>query len=346
MPAITDQDGNVAQVTPEGELMVRSGQGDSFSDPSFVDVARSTPVIVEGTGSAVQETPIPPTEVNGRHVSVQIKGTFSATWVVECSNDSITWVSLNMVPTGAGSTTSWAASYTSAIIAHGPCPSRYFRVRISSYTSGTIEAIALFSALPTTPQNVSTVFPAAAALSDTVANPSTPMVGAALMGWDGSTWRRPIVTTIADGATANLNRLFVVNVPQVWTGSNYDRPRTPGTFKSALLAATGNIWTPTSGKKFRLMGYSIEVTGDAARAVAGRVDLTFRDGAGGSVIGPIHSLFVPTLTGTTMGLGFSTGWVDLGNGYLSSAANNVLELLLSAALTSGAARIVVAGTEE
>lgn len=45
---------------------------------------------------------------------------------------------------------------------------------------------------------VDTELPAAAALADGAANPTTPMVGANLLGWNGTTWDR--VYTVADGA--------------------------------------------------------------------------------------------------------------------------------------------------
>ena len=38
--------------------------------------------------------------------------------------------------------------------------------------------------------------------------------------------------------------------------------------------------------------------------------------------------------------------IDLGNGYLSTAANNVLQVNLSAALSAGKVRVTAVGTEE
>jgi hypothetical protein len=42
---------------------------------------------------------------------------------------------------------------------------------------------------------LSSKFPSATALSDTLGNPTTTIVGSALLGWDGTYWRRIRVTT-------------------------------------------------------------------------------------------------------------------------------------------------------
>lgn len=126
---------------------------------------------------------------------------------------------------------------------------------------------------------------------------------------------------------------------------NWDKQRTPLTFKTATATASGNtaVWTPTSGKKFRLMGYIIYVTNDASLASAGDIDITFQDATTGLGFG--FSLFVPSAAGTTIGQNDSK-WISLGNGYLSGTANNVLNVNLSTALATGKVRITAIGTEE
>ena len=57
-------------------------------------------------------------------------------------------------------------------------------------------------------------FPSAASLSDSLSNPSTTIVGSALLGWDGSYWRR-----IAVDSSSRL-RAVVESIPSIPAGSN------------------------------------------------------------------------------------------------------------------------------
>jgi hypothetical protein len=130
----------------------------------------------------------------------------------------------------------------------------------------------------------------------------------------------------------------------------WERARTPTTYKyvnvSTPSAGNTTVWTPTTGKKFRLMAALIVVTGNANRAAGGQVQLQLTDGAGGTtIIGT--TTYVPTTSGTVMGSDFNSGWMVLpGNGYLSAAANNVLVLNTGAAITTGAVAVTAVGTEE
>lgn len=95
----------------------------------------------------------------------------------------------------------------------------------------------------------------------------------------------------------------------IFNGASWDRARTPNVFKSlnALsIAAEATIWTPSAGKKFRLMGYCLE-TG----TVGGNVLL--KDNTAGSTI-----LVVP------FGAASAVIQDQFGNGIVSAAANNVL----------------------
>lgn len=118
--------------------------------------------------------------------------------------------------------------------------------------------------------------------------------------------------------------------------------RTPATFNHALcttVAATA-IWTPAAGKKFRLMGYVI--CPDAGLAAAGIQLITFLDQAAAITIA--HQTYLPIAASITHQVPIV---VNLpGNGYLSSAANNVLNVTLTSACTAGAISVFVYGTEE
>lgn len=122
--------------------------------------------------------------------------------------------------------------------------------------------------------------------------------------------------------------------------------RTPSIFKTAQATASGNtaVWTPTSGKKFRLMRFKVQVTGNATLGGAAVLTIGLQDAT--TDIGVTHDVYVPAVGGATMGLDYDSGWIDLGNGKLSAAANNVLNVNLSAAVTAGNVRVICCGTEE
>ena len=111
------------------------------------------------------------------------------------------------------------------------------------------------------------------------------------------------------------------------TGVDFTRLRTPVVFKpfnGTAINPAAAIWTPAAGKRFRLMGYHL------VSSVAGNIQL--KDGAGGTLIA-----VAPSAAG---GPGML---VQLGNGILSAAINNVLEALGPAAATLSG---IVFGTEE
>lgn len=158
-------------------------------------------------------------------------------------------------------------------------------------------------------------------------------------------------------ADAQTNSIFTATgfsgsaIPMVYggwffNGSTWDRPRTPVIFKQASTAATGStaLWTPTSGKKFRIMRYRVIVTGLAKAAAAADLKIDLLDSA--ASIGLASFVTIQTTAFTLDGNASDSGWIDLGNGILSALANNVLNLNLSFALTGGQVSVNVCGTEE
>ena len=122
--------------------------------------------------------------------------------------------------------------------------------------------------------------------------------------------------------------------------------RCPDVWKSASATASGNtgVWTPSGSKKFRLLKYRIQVTGNAATSGGGVITVAFQDNT--TDMGMSHSFFCPSAAGTTLA-GLDTGWTDIGpTGYLSTTGSNVLNVNLSAALTAGNVRVIACGTEE
>ena len=89
------------------------------------------------------------------------------------------------------------------------------------------------------------------------------------------------------------------------------------------------------------MLFRSDLTGDAIAAAAGDLDVVFYDGPTAMPIA--ETAYVPA---AISGTAWSSGWIDLANGILSAAADNVLSINLSFALTGGTARVSVCGTEE
>lgn len=132
----------------------------------------------------------------------------------------------------------------------------------------------------------------------------------------------------------------------LWNGASWERGRTPNTFRTVAATALGNtaLWTPAAGKKFRLMGVLVQVTNNAILAAGAVVTIALQDGA--VALGVTFSVFIPTAAAASGPELFDSGWLTLGNGFLSAAANNVLNVNLSVALTGGTVRAIACGTEE
>lgn len=118
-----------------------------------------------------------------------------------------------------------------------------------------------------------------------------------------------------------------------YNGSGYDVLRSASIYKTltpASVAATTatTVWTPTSGKKVRLMNITVTSSG------AGLVYVRVGTAGSGTLVVPIQFT------------GADTKQIDLGNGYLASTATTfVVELYntTAGALTLGA---FAWGTEE
>jgi len=253
---LTDESGNsidsaaAAPVGNERGLVTRN-------IPSGAQDVGSSYLEVPGTGAALNATPVASTDAaKYRSVSIFVTGAFTATYNFEVSHDGATWVPVGLANNGSlvGNPLNTASAAT-GIAFMGPLLARYFRVRISAYTSGTVSMTALFSALPSElpVQQVNTELPSAAALTDTTANPTAPMVGAAHMVWDGTQWVRAggnLDGIEAQGGTA-AGAADVGN--PLKTGGAYRavRPTLGNNARGdTLLDSRGNaavaLWTPNS----------------------------------------------------------------------------------------------------
>lgn len=126
-----------------------------------------------------------------------------------------------------------------------------------------------------------------------------------------------------------------------FNGTTFDRVRIATVYKTVLATALGltPVWTPTAGKKFRLMGYTISVAGTLAATGVNLLKLV------DSVVGNVIAQHQATVTITTP-TGDTQIGADLGQGFLSAAINNVLQINLSVAMATGGVAVNVWGTEE
>lgn len=131
--------------------------------------------------------------------------------------------------------------------------------------------------------------------------------------------------SVGDGVTIGL----IAAGSYLFNGGSFDRHRTPTQFipiqNVAVTASTPvTIWTPAAGKKFHLMGFAVSLS------VAGYI--IFED----NVTEFLRTPAMPAGTGIVNPANF-------GNGYTSTAANNVLKMDVSA---SGNINGFVFGTAE
>lgn len=274
----------------------------------------------EVTVSVAANGPVASTDCsNYRTVSVHLTAKPSGTVTFQVSNDNTNWVTASLVDTTNGPVASTAATN---VIYVGLVGARYFRLNVSGWTSGTITGTVEFTSLP-------------------AAHTWVPV-----WGIGGSFGISQGSNGAADGGSNSfsLTANSVIAAPLVYNGATWDKRRTPSIFKTATATASGDtaLWTPTSGKKFRLMRYMIEVTGDLSSGTGAEIDVVLRDST--TALAAALSFWAPATAGSTPG--FTSGWIDLGNGILSATANNVLNINLSAALTTGKVRVVACGTEE
>lgn len=137
------------------------------------------------------------------------------------------------------------------------------------------------------------------------------------------TLTKPSSVRMSDSRSNDNDFEEVASYNALFNGASWDRARTPNKFitlNAVSIASETTIWTPAAGKKFRLMGYVLE-TG----TVGGNVQL--KDNTAGTLI---H--IVPFGAASTVIVS-----PFMGNGQLSSAANNVLT-------ATGAATQTLSGT--
>ena len=143
--------------------------------------------------------------------------------------------------------------------------------------------------------------------------------------WDASNPSEPLGMAATKDA-GGLGQPNVVSFTQMYNGSTWDKALRAVIYKPIAASAAGAnaVWTPAAGKKFRLMGFHL--------SFSGTVNAKWQDGT-------------TDITGLYYGVANTVvnGGLPEANGYLSAAADNVLNLNLSAAVAVGG---LVWGVEE
>lgn len=145
---------------------------------------------------------------------------------------------------------------------------------------------------------VDSEFPTAAALSDNFANPTTTVVGAMGMGWDGTAWDR-MPGTAADGWLVNL-------------GANNDVTANPGTNKSSSAEEAANQIKASAGTL-----YGISMTNENA---ATRY-LQLHDSASAASEGAVPWIGVPVETGKAVSIDYGLKGRGFTNGLYACASS-------------------------
>lgn len=130
----------------------------------------------------------------------------------------------------------------------------------------------------------------------------------------------------------------------VGSGNQQQLVHAPDTFHSIAATLQGNtlVWQPAAGKRFRLLNLWIRPTQDTTFQTQGDSIVDLRDN--NTSIGLTTSFYLPQ---NTPAIDYPPFIQDLGPiGYLSTAANNPLNLNINGAPKTGNVRCVVMGTEE
>lgn len=153
---------------------------------------------ITGNSSDASTLVIPSTNISDySFISIQLSGTFNAIITFDFSNNETTWFPGYLYAVNSLNTP--FNSYTNVGIYYGNKQAKFFRVRISTYISGTVVGTLSLSTTPTTPGfpivslgsgTVDTELPSAVILNDTIGLNSSPSVIGANYLFNGTNWDR------------------------------------------------------------------------------------------------------------------------------------------------------------
>ncbi len=108
--------------------------------------AKDHGLLVSGTGAALNADPVPVTDVSGFSTAMlHLTGTWAGTFTPQCSNDNVNFVNILMQP--VNTQTAMVGSTTSGGLFLAPLACKFFRGRLTAFTSGTLTANVEFSSL-------------------------------------------------------------------------------------------------------------------------------------------------------------------------------------------------------
>ena len=110
----------------------------------------------------------------------------------------------------------------------------------------------------------------------------------------------------------------------------------------ATNAGDTNLWIPTAGTRWRLLGFTIFMGGNVTLAAAGPLAVELRDGATQMFNWATHVSNVVVVGQVYI----SKTVVFADNGILAAAINTDLHINLSAATAAGGVSVTAWGTEE
>lgn len=321
----------VAQQTPTVTPWTVVGAGTSSFKLSLTassKVNESLLIPCDGLASVIISTTKTGTVSSGV-LTLEASDDYAATWV--------TAVGLQLIGTGNQTQISTISFTTNTVVLIPVAGYTHIRARLTTIQGGVGSTLVKGRASFSPFNYVTNQMNGIQELMTTTGNPGNDGQGAsAMVGANGSPFNLSVANFLIAGAAAAA-------------GGNWQAQRTPAVFKSAqvLASASGNsaVWTPTAGKKFRLMKFQITGTNLAATA-ATVITLNFQDAT--TDIGISYDVLLPAVANVVSGTTTISAWVDLGNGRISALADNVLNINISSAPAGaqGSYRIVAIGTEE
>jgi hypothetical protein len=164
-------------------------------------------------------------------------------------------------------------------------------------------------------------------------------------GFNGATFDRlwSIGSNVDDVPPQTTGQQSVAAQLYGWNGASFDRVRLANISYTVIATASGAtaVWTPAAGKRFRLLGYTIDVAGTLAATGVQTIELQDNATTFKNHLGHVIETTTASISGGADHMG-----ADLGQGYLSTAVNNVLNINLSTTMATGGVAINVWGTEE
>lgn len=195
------------------------------TDTATVVTLRELPnITIIGSGSATDALVIPVTDcINYRFISLQLTGTWAGSVIFEWSNNNIDWISGNGSLSNLNNSTAPTSAASINSIFNGNIQGRYFRARLQSYTSGTVNAAAILSAI-----------------SNQVPYPTTTITGTPTVNLFSNVVDTELPTPISLVDGLNLsNSPSVINAGYLYNPSTgWERARTSGSGR-ALVDGSG-----------------------------------------------------------------------------------------------------------